>query len=395
MTQIESITKGKVRLINDFPFFGSLLMRYPAEEVDETLCPTMATDGRIVIYNSKFTNSLDADEVAAVLGHEACHIAFLHPLRRNNRDPKLWNVACDFVVNPILRDAGMKLPADHLYDEKYAGQTAEHVYDMLMQDIQNGKLKVVFKDGSSMGKEKGKGGGGKTIKAQGWGEVNDAEGMSEEDKRREEIETGIRVLQAAHTAKQRGKLPSAFNGLIDKFLESKVNWKERIRTFIGGNKPDDYSYRRPNKKHMALSSVYLPSIEYTGAGCIVIGVDASGSVSDREMAQFLGEIKAIHAEMRPDSLHLVWVDTQIQHVAHYGPHDEFDDKQRYACGGTYLRPAFEWVEKNGIEPNSFIFLTDLEIGNEMDDLSPNYPVLWVSTSQTRAPFGEVIKINVD
>jgi predicted metal-dependent peptidase len=271
---------------------------------------------------------------------------------------------------------------------------AEHVYELLMDDIKTGKIKIIFTDGSSLGNGKDK------IKAQGWGDVEEPKGkngkpMSEAEKSAEESETKVRVLQAAQTAKSRGNLPSAFKGLIDGYLEPKVNWKERIRTFAGGNKPDDYSYRRPNRKHMILSSVYLPTVEYTGSGIIVIGVDSSGSVSDMEIAQFLGEIKSIHSELRPELLVVLWVDTEIHHIAQYFAHDEFDDKTRYACGGTVLRPAFDWVEKEGVIPDSFIYLTDLEIGNDMDDLTPDYPVLWVSTRGDKAPFGEVVKIKIN
>lgn len=381
----DNITKAKVVLISDHPFFGALLMRYPIVE-DSKRCPTMATDGRRVWYNDTFTSSLTRQECTGVLAHEACHIAFLHHLRIGTRNPMLWNVACDFAINLILKESGFTLPANGLIDQKYAGMSAEHIYDLLIDDIKNGKIKIVYVDGTSDGT------GRSVIKAQDWGDVEMPEGMSESERSAEEAETRVRVLQAAETAKSRGKLPAAFQGLINEFLEPKVNWRDRLRTFIGGNRPDDYSYRRPNRKHMILSNLYLPTVEYTGAGTVVIGVDSSGSVSNLELAQFLGEIKAIHSEMRPDALYILWVDTQIHHVGFYGPNDEFDDNKRYACGGTVLRPAFDWVEENGVKPDSFIFLTDMEIGSDMDNLRPNYPVLWVSTGGDRAPFGEVIKI---
>ena len=388
MSEIPLITKAKVTLINDFPFFGSLLMRYPTSS-ERTDVHTMATDGRKVFYCVPWTEKLTRQECTGVLAHEACHIAFLHHLRVGNRNPFLWNIACDYAINHIVLECGLQLPTDRLDDPRFHGMSAEHIYEMLKDDIKSGKIKVVYVNGDSEGT------GRKTIKQQDWGDVELPEGMTPSQMKQEEAETRIRVTQAAHTAKSRGKMPQAFNGLIEEFASSKVNWKERIRTFVGGNKPDDYSYRRPNKKHMVLSSVYLPTIEYTGAGTIVIAVDGSGSVSDKEIAQFLGEIKSIHEEMRPDITHVVWCDTQIQHVAHYSAHDEFDDKTRHACGGTVLRPAFEWVEKNGVVPDSFIFLTDMGIGNDMDDLNPSYPVLWVSTGGKGAPFGEVIQITVD
>lgn len=396
MAQIDIITKCKVALTVGHPFFGSLALRYPCEESKEI--PTMCTDGKHIWFNREWTEGLEKDEVTGVLAHEVCHMAFLHHVRRGERNPHLWNIAGDFVINNILIEAGFKLPKDGCIDKKYEGMTTEKVYELLMDDIKNGKIKIQYVGGGGLG-EGSK--GAKTIKECPWGGVTDmtgkdGKGASPSEKSMEESEMKVKVLQAAHTAKSKGKLPSAFDGLINDFKSSKVNWRERLRTFVGGNKPDDWSYRRPNRKHMALNSVYLPTIEFTGAGIICLIVDSSGSVSNDEIAQFLGEIKSIHSEMRPEELHVIWVDAQVQHTDFYSPHDEFDDKKRYACGGTAMQPGFEWIEKQGIQPHSIIVFSDMELfDGDCKSITPPCPVLWVATGNGPAPIGEVIRIHVE
>jgi len=64
------------------------------------------------------------------------------------------------------------------------------------------------------------------------------------------------------------------------------------------------------------------------------------------------------------------------------------DIKPHGGGGTAFSPVFEYIEEHGIEPIAIVFLTDLccdDFGNE-----PNCPVLWVSTDEGTAPFGEVV-----
>ena len=387
------ITLAKIQLLLSHPFFGSILMNHPIMESDEDtingMPATMWIDGLgRISFSSKWVESLSVEETAGVLAHEVCHRAYRHFLRVGTRHPQLWNIACDYAINKILIDAGFKLPEGGCYNEDYQNLTAEQIYDKLVQDVRDGKIKVVFVNGDKMGKK------GKSVNECPWGNFEPFEGTDAEASKAEN-DIKRQVIQAAETAKSRGSMPSGFEGQIDNFRSSKVNWKERIRTFVGGNTPTDWSYRKMNRKYMIMSSVCMPTIENHGSGVIVIGIDQSGSVGEAETEQFYGEIKSLHEETRPEEMHVIYVDTQIHTVKSYGPNDSFEDRRRYACGGTQLRPAFDWVIEQGIIPDSFIFLTDLEVDlGEFRGLYIDFPVLWVTSSATEAPFGEVLKIEV-
>src|SRR5215469_755083 len=104
------IQKARTNLLLDHPFFGTLLFRlggHPCTSIE-----TMATNGVSLFYNPGFIETLNAAELAGVLAHEVMHPALEHNTRRGDRDPKQWNMACDYAINPMLVDAGLTLPKD-------------------------------------------------------------------------------------------------------------------------------------------------------------------------------------------------------------------------------------------------------------------------------------------
>jgi predicted metal-dependent peptidase len=121
----ERIRKARTALLLDHPFFGSLLFRLKSEE--DRAIPTMATNGVVLRYNPVFVDTLNAATLAGVLAHEVMHPALQHHTRRAKRDPRRWNEACDYAINPLLLDAGLSLPDDVLVDPRFRGMSAEQM----------------------------------------------------------------------------------------------------------------------------------------------------------------------------------------------------------------------------------------------------------------------------
>ena len=131
------MTKARAQLVLDAPFFGVLALNLELEEGNWQ--PTMAVDGKTIVYNTGFAASLSDDEIKAVLAHEVMHCALKHHLRRGSRDPELWNVAGDHVINlELLASFNPKfvLPEPHLADPQYKGLTTDDVYRLLEQEQQ-------------------------------------------------------------------------------------------------------------------------------------------------------------------------------------------------------------------------------------------------------------------
>ena len=127
----DRIIVARLGLLLRHPFFGNMATRLKIQECDEW-CPTAATDGRNLFYNVDFFSKLSNKEIEFVIAHEILHCVFDHMTRREDRDPQLHNIACDYIVNnTLVRDNIGEKPKDiQLYqDWKYDGWTSEAVYD--------------------------------------------------------------------------------------------------------------------------------------------------------------------------------------------------------------------------------------------------------------------------
>ena len=122
------------------PFFSSCIMQI---DISESNCKTMATDGKKIIYNKAFVESITDNQLMGVLVHEVWHVLLLHHTRSGGRDKELWNVAADLAINPICIEQNLVLPPGGLFPGQgnFAslplGLTAEEYYKLL-QDPKNG-----------------------------------------------------------------------------------------------------------------------------------------------------------------------------------------------------------------------------------------------------------------
>jgi predicted metal-dependent peptidase len=387
----------------------------------------MATDGRRIVYDPAFVNSLQPAELEAVLAHEVLHCALGHHCRRGQRDPRLWNEAADLAINPLLVANGFSLPAGALIDPAFVNLSAEEIYARLLQ--KNSGSCVGEQTRSSRPRGSGSGeaaaqlgspsqqppdshprdqpgsqpeGSSETQERTpsprpgGFGEILDAMGddgqpASEAEKSRQQHEWNIAADQAMRSAKACGHEPANVDRPLSDSRETRQDWRTILRDFIAARTPSDYRWSPPNRRYVA-SGLYLPSVDRTGLGTIVIAVDTSGSIGDEELEQFAGEISAIADEAQPEAIHVVYCDAAVQSSQQFGPSEaiHLDPK---GGGGTDFRPVFEWVEENGIAPVCLIYLTDLCCHSYPP--IPEYPVLWVTDSRRTAPFGETVRISLD
>jgi hypothetical protein len=51
-------------------------------------------------------------------------------------NPKRWNEACDYAINPILLDAGLHLPEGVLVDDRFREMSAEQIYNQLQTEAE-------------------------------------------------------------------------------------------------------------------------------------------------------------------------------------------------------------------------------------------------------------------
>jgi len=356
--------KARSRLILDNPFFGTLCLRLKVVEWEQE---TGATDGVHLFYNPKWFEKLTDMERIGFLAHEVLHVVFLHITRRNERDATKWNVACDYAINNYLVAEGFILPKGGLVDPQYNDMTAEAIYSMLPE--QSSKLLDPGKCGGVMDHPGTDGTSGKTSA----------------------IEAGLTVAihQAAESAKAQGKLSGTMESVISDITDPKVDWKAVLARFLRSNNKSDFTWVRPNRRFIA-RGMYLPSLHNPCLEEIVVAVDTSGSISDDELTQFTTETSYILHELAPERVQFLQCDAEVQNATEY-TRESLPLKVTYeGRGGTRFRPVIDYVNENYPNAAALVYLTDLESDDFGD--KPHYPVLWITTNQTNAPFGEVIQM---
>ena len=108
------LASARTRLILDKPFLGALVLRLPMRAASDDWCPTTATDARTFYYNPSYIDALSLDETQFMLAHEALHCALSHFARRQHRIKHRWDLACDYAINPLLIDDGLRPPPNAL-----------------------------------------------------------------------------------------------------------------------------------------------------------------------------------------------------------------------------------------------------------------------------------------
>ena len=411
------LTRARTQLLLSHPFFGSLCLRLKPVPGAVRI---MATDGRRIVYNPAFVESVPPPILQTLLAHEVMHCALGHHCRRGTRDPKLWNKAADLAINPLLKRNGMELWEGALLEPQYDDLSAEEIYAQLNKsahsegasdqesDAETGTGSQPTQQGDGAASPSSSGqtevGAGPTPNgdAEGesspweFGEVVDA--TDEEDRPASPAEQSLQqhewslaTEQALNIAKACGHAPSNVDRPVRESRESKQDWRSVTRAFVAATTISDYRWTPPNRRHIS-SGLYLPSVERNGVGTMVIGVDTSGSVGKEELEQFAGEITAISDEVQPDRIYVVYCDAAVNSVQEFGPSEPISLEPK-GGGGTDFRPVFDWVEENAINPACLIYLTDLCC--ESYPVAPDYPVLWATDSRRTAPFGETVRLSVD
>ena len=380
LTAVESrIRKARTTLLLDHPFFGTLLFRLAGKETSSV--ETMATDGVSLFYNPAFVDTLAASELVGVLAHEVLHPALQHHTRRGNRSPNRWNEACDYAINPLVLDAGLSLPKGVLVDKRFRGMSAERIYNLLDAE-QNDKA-------GDKQSSRGSDDPVAPITVGGIGQVLDApEPKFAEDKdiAEQARDWQIAVEQAQTLSKIAGKVPAGVERSLDAAAEANIDWRELLRRSWSEAHPANYSWMRPNRRHL-WRGLYLPGITRDGVGEIVVAVDCSGSVNARQLSLFEAEIRSILEGQRPERVHVLYFDTQVHKTDVYS-YGEPICLTPVGGGGTDFRPCFHWVEEHQVPAQMVVFLTDLH--GTLPEEEPDYPVIWASTGSPRASFGQVV-----
>lgn len=379
------IATAKVAIITrgEFVFYATILAKLKIV-LDERV-GTASTDGIHLTFAPTFVASLDHKQRVFLLMHELKHVIYKHVDRRSDRNPKMWNVACDYVINNYLDHKGFSVIPNALLDHKYDGMTADQVYLQLMDQKKNDPSFDPQPDHDDLGTPNSQNGGtGSKQDIQTVNEyVNQAIG-----------EAMVQVQMKERSGiKASGNVPAEVALYWEELTRPVINWRTALARFLFGVAKSDYSWRKPSRRGMSMD-IYLPSLYGEGMDCIDFAIDTSGSVSEEVFNKFIAEIHEIFATFNPENIGITQFDTEIKDTRRVCSLDEFKEIQFKGGGGTDVRPALEQFKDS--EGRALVILTDGYFGHSIND-DPEKPVIWAIYDNPKfvPAFGEAIHFNLE
>ncbi len=381
------ISKCKIQVRKECQFFGALMLF--ASIIKSEKVETAATDGKDIFFNEQFLKSLKSSEQNALMLHEVLHIALLHVTRRQSRDPHIWNIAADIVVNDlILRNTSFPLPEGAIIDHAYQDKSVEYIYECLLKNNKYKQKKYQLKIADV---------GDNTENSKG-SILSETEQLEIESYWRDKIQV-LKNSDALsnpdkYGSNSTGGLPAGFEREVENILEPEINWRHALWKYVGRTPADfDDLDRRFLYKGLYLEGLMTEALE------VSVCVDTSGSVSRELIDQFVGEINGILSSYPHVKCDFFFCDCALS-----GPFEvsSIDDVPTLkGGGGTSFVPFFKYLEKNsnnlmGAQKVS-IYLTDGY--EEFPDFVPSDPVMWLVSADgektSKFPFGEVVRISTE
>ena len=419
MDKVQSLSKTSKDLMLKEPYYGFFLIMLN-KLWDKKRVPTAGVSKNGINYqltiNDDFWEGLTELQRLGLLKHELLHIAFGHLTTFFKfSDKRLANVAMDMEINqyidsswlpggeytkeefdeikenikleiaaarerdaPIeeLRAISNKLPARGILIGDYSdmnldmragcryyydklkeaqdkknqdGTCGDEAMDSLLDDIENGQVP----DHST------------------WEDFKD---LPEAEQKL--IEKQLQKLLSdakEQTEKKRGTIPGEIEGLIvvEEIKPAKFDWRGYLRRFTGiSTHVFTKKIRRKENRRFDAN----PGLKIKMKQHMLLAIDTSGSVSDSELIEFMGEIQ--HIYKAGVEITIIQCDTQIKSIEPYKGKNEIEVKGR---GGTEFDPVLEYYNANTKKYTSLVYFTDGECNA---DVKPRGNVLWVLSERS-------------
>ncbi len=370
------------------------------------------TDGRSIEAGQKFFDKYDGREQAFIFMHEVLHVALRHVARGHrawsvsSAHALVWNLSCDAIINRALEKMSwIKAPKDGVTFESLLSKeelearppqnwSAEALYHRLLEKIGFPADKkswdkwlddYIEKHGLPKPEDLGRGTGG---------DEEDGDLMSE---------LASRVWASRLARAQAGDRPGGLlRELVGDFPVVKTPWPQILRAFLQDAvmPTTRENFNRPGRRVLSLDSDFFePSFQSEkGVRRIGVAIDTSGSIDEKILLRFAGEIEAVQKRTGAE-LYLVVCDAEVTgeflvpaHGKTFTQRYKTGELQFRGGGGTDFSPALAKLNKSNVKIG--LYLTDMR-GNFGSE-KPKMPFVWCSTSEESEPppgFGRVIYLD--
>jgi predicted metal-dependent peptidase len=392
MDKQKSLSKISKELMLKEPYYGFFLIML--NKVWRKDLPTAGVSKNGINFqlaiNEDFWTSLSEMHQMGLLKHELLHIAFGHLTSfKSFKNKRLANVAMDMEINQYidkdwLPEGGIDINNyEDLNLDRKAG--CRYYYDKLNQ-FQDEKDKNGTCGNEEMDKLLDQVASGDVPDHSTWEEFED---LSEAEKKL--IEKQLQKVLAdakEQTIKKRGNVPGEIEGVIviEEIVAPKFDWRGYIRRFTGvSTKVFTKKIRRKENRRFSDN----PGLKIKMKQHMLLAIDTSGSVSDSELQEFMGEIHHIY-KVGVD-ITMIQCDTSIRSIEPYKGKHEINVAGR---GGTEFDPVLDYYNANQKKYTSLVYFTD---GECYTSVIPKGNVLWVLSERSHMNEdlpGKVIKLEL-
>lgn len=341
MKPLTRAQRAKRRLIDHYPLLGALAASFDIEE-DIQLCnqyeirvAAIDVGARRIWMNP--AAGLAESECVFVFAHELLHAGLNHASRRRGRDPLLWNIACDFVINGWLLEmtVGTAPNIGLLHDAAFAGHSSEEVYDTLAQDIRRARKLATLR---GVGAQDLIGDDGGTL-------FTDAESYC-----RRALAQGVERFACGAS---RGVLPAGLIEEVRSLNQPPIPWDVKLAQWFDERFPPPElrrSYARPSRRQTATPDIARPSIvrpseEARRSRVFGVVLDTSGSMDPRLLGKALGAIASYAMARDVIAVRLICCDAQAYDGGWVEPERLLDRFSLRGRGGTILQPGLDKLKE--------------------------------------------------
>lgn len=338
--------RAKQWFVSNYPLLGALAASFTVVE-DATVCgllnisvAAISEDQREIYVNPNRRHTVEAYRF--IMAHELLHAGLRHQDRCRGRDPWLWNVACDFVINGWLveMEVGSLPDVGGLYDPDLKGLSVEEVYRQVTTNIRRyRKLATLCGTGRPDMLRRSDMPPGRT----GSGVMTDMDSFC-----REAMMQGLLY----HQERQRGLLPAGLIEEIHALAQPPIPWDVALaRWFDGFFAPLEKrrSYARPSRRQASTPDIprpsYVPQPDQEDARTFGVVLDTSGSMDRALLAKALGAIASYAISREVPLVRVVFCDAEAYDEGYMAPEDIAWRVRIRGRGGTVLQPGITLLEQ--------------------------------------------------
>lgn len=357
------IERAKIAIQFNDPALARLLNCFPVYL--HRSHPTAATNGKVIYFGETFLQSLSVKDTVFVLLHELMHILLKHVGRKGYRDHKRYNVACDIIVNDLLKHHGYNYEQLHAIEGSAFNifgelESVEVVYDNLKdcESLQTVSNHFLWEELSQ--------------------EVLDS------------ITEGLISVSKEHTS-------SLLNEVLkwNKDDSRKLTLDDVLLPYLVDD-THDYHYQRVDHRYEDVLLPYYSSVDVTIKNLWIV-IDVSNSMTQRLLEYIFNQLKNLWLKFPKTSFQLSFFSFHLTPPRHIKTVKELQTviESANTSGGTDMSVVFQDYDTYFArgKPVANIIITDGDGDPPPSSLNPKNLTVWVLTeaSDFEPEFGKTIR----